>query len=276
MVNVRKLGCNLAGAFGSKKSPLRRMGSRAIPALALLLGALAPLPALADLEVPAGTSVKLGGGIFDLACGDLRVAGTVNLENGQFINVRAVNILAGGVIDASGGGVISVAGNWSNSGSFDAATSTVNFVDNAACASSATVSGNTTFANVSFSSALGKTYTFAAGSTQSMLGSLTVRGTAALPIVLVSSIPGKYASFNSANAQQISNASVDSMAATGNWLAAGQMNRNLNGNVSRWFGQSEVQAEAHIVPTLNLTTLLLLISLMLGSGLWLRRRQHLP
>ena len=276
LVRVHPRNCDLAGAFAIKRSALRRLNCLIISAFALLLGCLAPLPALAAFEVPAGTTVSTGGGLFDLACADLRVAGTVNLDNGQFINVRAVNILAGGVINGSGGGVISVAGNWSNSGSFIAANSTVNFIDNTACAPAATISGNTSFANVSFASTLGKTYTFVAGSTQTMLGGLTVSGTAAMPIVLASSMPGQYANFNSIGAQRISNASVDWMAATGNWLAAGLMNRNLNGNVLRWFGQSEAQSEAQIVPALSLTTLVLLISLMIGSGLWLRRKQHLP
>lgn len=276
LVRVHAQNCDLAGAFAIKRSSLRRLNSLIISALALLLGCLAPLPVLAVFEIPAGTSVSTGGGLFDLACADLRIAGTLNLDNGQFINVRAVNILAGGVINGGGGGVMSVAGNWSNSGSFVAANSTVNFIDDAACASVATISGNTSFANVSFVSTLGKTYTFAAGSTQTMLGGLTVSGTAALPIVLVSSTPGQYANFNSIGAQRISNAAVDWMAATGNWLAAGLMNRNLNGNVLRWFGQSGAQSEAQVVPTLSLTTLVLLISLMMGSGLWLRRKQHLP
>ena len=272
MLKARASQCNLAQAFAMSGSLLRRHSSRATSALALLLGCLALPPAFADFEIPAGTSVNMGGATFDLGCSDLTVAGTLSLDNGQFNNVRAVNILAGGVING-GGGVISPAGNWSNSGSFVAANSTVNFIDNAACASSATISGNTSFANVSFISTLGKTYTFAAGTTQTMLGPLTIRGTAALPIVLVSSMPGQNANFNSINAHQISNSSVDRMAATGNWLAPGLMNRNLNGTVSRWFGQVEAQSEAQIVPTLNFAAMVLLIALMLGSGLWLRRAQ---
>ena len=86
-----------------------------------------------------------------------------------------------------------------------AVTSNVYSIDNVACASAATISGSTSFANVSFISALGRIYKSAAGSMQTMLGSVTVDSTAALPIVLVSSTPGQYANFNSISAQQISN-----------------------------------------------------------------------
>ena len=241
-----------------------------VAAIACFVGLLVSLPAQADMEVPAGTSSNTGGGVFDLGCSDLLVAGTLSLDEGQIINVRNVNIQAGGVINGNTG-LISLSGNWSNVGSFAAGASTVNFVDNTACAASATVSGNSSFNNVNFTSTTGKTYTFAAGSTQQVLGLLTVSGTTAVPIVFVSSTPGQFASINLSvsGAQSFRNLSADWINATGLWLAAGQNNRNPNGHTSRMFGDGEV------VPTLDDTALALLMLLILFGGLWARRRTAL-
>ena len=240
---------------------------RGVAAVACFVGLLMSLPAQADMEIPASTASNTGGGVFDLGCSDLLVAGTLSLDAGQIINVRHVNIQAGGVINGNAG-LISLSGNWSNAGSFAAGASTVNFVDNTACAASATVSGNTAFNNVNFTSTTGKTYTFAAGTTQQVLGLLTVSGTSTVPIVFVSSTPGQFASINLSvgGAQSIRNLSADWMSATGVWLAVGQNNRNPNGRTSRLFGEGEV------VPALDNTALAMLTLLMLFGGLWARRR----
>ena len=234
--------------------------------VALLAALSFTLPAYADMEVPAGTFSNTGGGTFDLACSDLLVGGTLDVDSGQIINVRHVVITAGGVINGNAG-LIALSGNWSNSGSFVGGTSTVSFGDNPACATSSTLSGNTAFANVSFISTLGKTYTFTAGTTQSVSGLLTIQGTPALAIVFLSSAPGQYAFINLLGSQQIRDVAVDWVAATGIWQAAGQSNRNPNGNAPRWFGNGEV------IPTLDPRALALLTLLILAGGLW-RRRQR--
>ncbi len=236
-----------------------------IVAIVAAAGLLA-LPVHADMEVPVGTSSSTGGGIYDLACSDLLVAGTLNVDSGQIINVRNIIIQSGGVV-SGGSGVISLSGNWSNAGSFSAGTGAVNFVDNAPCVTSSTISGNTTFGILRLTSTVGKIYTFAAGSVQQVANGLTITGTAALPILLVSSTPGQFASIDLLSGQLISNVSVDWIRASGLWLAPGQTNRNAAGNAPRWFGQGE------IIPTLSHWALALLMLATLAFGLRARRRK---
>ncbi len=232
---------------------------------AFLCSLLFALPAFATLDVPAGTVSSTGGGAFDLACSDLLVAGTLNLDGGQIINVRHVNIQPGGVVNGNTG-LISLYGNWSNGGSFTAGNSTINFADNAACTTGSAVSGNTTFRTVNFISAIGKTYTFAAGSTQYVTGVLSISGTSALPINFVSSVPGQLAYIDLSGVQLIGGVAVDWVGAAGQWLAPGATNRNANGVAPRWFGQGEP------VPILNGALLVLLTLFMLLAGARLRRK----
>lgn len=245
-------------------SPFR---ARRVVWLAALVSVFVAVPALANMEVPAGTSSNTGGGVFDLACSDLLVAGTLGVDNGQIINVRNVVIQPGGVINGNSG-LISLSGNWNNGGSFAAGTGTVNFVDSPTCASSATLSGNTTFSTVNFTSTLGKTYTFAADSSQQISSLLTIRGTAQLPIVIVSSVPGQFAAINLTGNQQIGNVAVNWVAATGFWLAAYQVNRNPTGVAPSWFG------EGLIVPSLSTVALALLTLTLMLTGLWMRRKSR--
>ena len=255
MVKTQTCQSNKRAAFGSHR----------VVRLAALLGLLMAAPAWADMEVPAGTFSNTGGGVFDLANTDLLVAGTLGVDDGQIINVRNVVIQPGGVING-GTGAISLSGNWSNSGSFAAGAGSVNFVDSPTGPPSATISGNTSFSTVNFTSALGKTYTFAAGSSQQISNLLTIRGTAALPVALVSSMPGQFAFLNLGGNQQISNLAVDWVAATGVWIAAGQINRNPTGVTSRWLGAGEV------VPTLGAGALALLALMMIFMACRMRRK----
>ena len=255
MVKTQTCQSNKRAAFGSYK----------VVRLAAILGLLMTAPAWADLEVPAGTSSNTSGGVFDLANTDLLVGGTLGVDDGQIINVRNVVIQPGGVING-GTGAISLSGNWSNGGSFAAGAGSVNFVDSPTGSSNATISGNTSFSTVNFTSALGKTYTFAAGSSQQISSLLTIRGTADRPIVLVSSVPGQLASLSLNGNQQISNVAVDWIAATGVRLAAGQANRNPTGVAPRWLGDKEV------VPTLGIGALALLTLLMIFMARRMRRK----
>ena len=219
----------------------------------------------ADVSVPTGGSMSLGGGIVDLACTDVIVGGTLNVGSGQLINVRDVTILAGGAISATTGS-ITLGRNWSNQGSFTSGMSTVAFLDSGTCASASSIGGNTSFYNLTLRSTTGRVVTLASGSTQTVLGSLTIIGTSVLPIVLVSSAPPATASLALTGAGQIiANVSVNNVAATGQWLAAGQSNRNPTGFAPNWFG------DGLVVPTLGSGGLALLIVLMvffaaLGAG----------
>ncbi len=66
---------------------------RALPVLAILV-----LPAGADVVVPANGSLATLGGALALACTDLVVQGTVELEAGSITQVRDVVVMPGGVL----------------------------------------------------------------------------------------------------------------------------------------------------------------------------------
>jgi hypothetical protein len=64
-----------------------------------------------------------------------------------------------------------VAGDWDNAGTFNAGTSTVQLVDGCGLAS-ATISGDTTFANLDMTTTSGFLYSFTSGSTQTVTGAV--------------------------------------------------------------------------------------------------------
>ncbi|HEX7271767.1 MAG TPA: hypothetical protein VF420_06420, partial [Casimicrobiaceae bacterium] len=187
----------------------------AVVAWTCLLAAIAR----ADLIVPASSQTNLNSGAVDLSCTDVVVAGTLNVDAGSLKNVRNLTIQPGGVVNG-GSGVIEVGGNWTNSGNFVAGTSTVNFRELCG-AGPATISGNTTFSAVSFVSAIGKTYIFAVGSTQTITSLLEIAGTQANPIQFKSSSSGQVAFINllAGGKQQIQHVGVTDVWATGQHLA---------------------------------------------------------
>ena len=229
------------------------------------------MAASADINVPNGGTVSLNGSSVDLGCSDVIVAGTLSLQGGSLNNVRNVSIAAGGSIVA-GSGSITLAGDWSNSGSFDAGTGSVNFVDAPACVPANTgsnISGNNTFATLSLISAGGKLYKFAAGSTQNVLQQLTITGTPALAIRVQSSVVGQRAFVNLSGLQTMADLAVADMGASGRWLAPYLINRNSAGSVTRWFGDPFA---AVVVPALGPSQLLGLSALLLLLGFGAKRR----
>lgn len=228
-----------------------RCVARALAAAAVLVCAVGH----ADIVVPTGATVNASASAIDLGCTDLIVGGSFNLGTGSLTNVRDVLIQAGGTVSATTG-TISLARNWSNQGSFVAGTGTVAFVDNPGCATASAISGSTTFNNLTLTSISGRTITFAPGATQSVLNTLTVTGTASLPIQLVSGSTAPAFINLSGPGQVIGNVGVNNVAATGQWLAIGQTNRNPSGIAQNWFG------DGPIIPTLSEFALLLLAGLV--------------
>jgi hypothetical protein len=237
---------------------------------ACVRGALIPIAFLlacsaarADLVVPSGGLISLAPGVADLACTDVVVAGTLQVNSGQLNNVRSVTIQPGGVIDG-GSGTIQVAGNWTNSGTFNAGTGTVNFRDLCAFGNAA-IMGTTTFFSASFVTSSGKNYVFAVNSTQTITSFLEIAGPGN-PIQFRSSLPGQVAFINLVNGgtQQIQHVGVTDVWATGQWLAPFLTNEGGGGNASRWFGTPDTVVAAPI-PTLD-TTLLIALSLLLAAG----------
>lgn len=234
---------------------------------------LHPVLAAADFIVPANSVVSLNGATLDLGCTDLIVAGTLQLGSGQVLNARNVTLQPGGVLDG-GSGAIELGGNWSNNGGFLAGTSTVRFRDLCAI-TSATISGNSSFANARFVSSIGKNYVFAVGSSQTITGVLEITGTTPQPIQFRSSTPGQVAFINltGTGTQQIIHVGVTDVWATGQWLAPGQQNEGGGGNANRWFGPAQNGAVSVPVPALSTLMLGVLAALLaLAAGPSLRRR----
>ena len=220
-------------------------------AFSLALGMLVS-SAHADLVIPSGGSLALNVGSSDLGCTDLIVAGTLSVDSGSVTGIRNVTIQPGGSITVTGG-TLSLSGDWSNAGSFAAGSGLVSFVDLAGCATTGgTISGNTTFARLSFTTALGKTYTIASGSTQTITQQLSIQGAPGLPLVLRSATAGQPAFIALFGGQSTANFGAADLRATVNWIAPNQTNA-ISGNVSRIFGDP-----SEPIPSLPLGALALL------------------
>jgi hypothetical protein len=74
----------------------------------------AATPALADQIIPAGGAAFVYNGLYDLACTDLIVNGTLNTGTGNYVKVRNITIGSAGAVQ--GNGQISYSGTFSNSG----------------------------------------------------------------------------------------------------------------------------------------------------------------
>lgn len=227
--------------------------------------------AYSAITVPAGGSLSLAGGAMDLGCTDMTVAGNLQLGSAPVTNVRNVTIQAGtppdGTLDG-GSGSITLAGNWSNSGTFIPGTSSVLFVDNPGCATSSTLGGDTTFYNLSLVSNLGKTYTFPPGTTQTTLRALTIQGTLATPIQVISGVPGSsgYIDLAAGGTQNISHVGVSDNWATGQPLAPLLTNEGGTGNAHGWFG---IPLNLNIpIPALGAGGIGLLALILAGFGIF--------
>ena len=255
-----------------KRNP-RRLRVRGVLSVVLLMGMAALNLAHADISVPVGGSMALGGGSTDLGCGDVRVAGTLLLQNGSLSNVRNLTIASGGSVVA-GNGVITLSGNWSNSGSFNAGTGVVNFVDAPTCSAGSTISGSTTFATFSLVSTSGKLYQFATGSTQNIRTMFVASGTAVLPLRIESTAPLQTAFINLTGQQTMNDLAVTYVRAIGVPHAPLLSNRNTTGVAIGWFGLTEA---SFAVPTASAFMLgVICLSLLLFGIGALRRTARFP
>lgn len=140
-----------------------------------------------SVHVPSGTSIALGSGAVDLACGQIDVYGTLLSGSAQANNVEDVFIHGGGTLQGDSA-TLEVSGSWSNEGSFVAGSSEVVFTDQ--CATTTVISGNTTFNDLTFSSSSGKVFYVAAGTVITVRGALLAQSSGPpLSIVAVGAGP---------------------------------------------------------------------------------------
>ncbi len=142
-------------------------------------------------------------------------------------------------VDA-GSATINVSGDWTNSDTFTAGTSTVNF--NGA---GQILNGSTTFHNLTRTVTGADTLTFAAGSTQTVTGSATLQGSSGQLLSLRSGIPGTRWHFNLAAGatSSISHVDVQDSDASGSDAALLEINPAFStdsGNNVSWFGNANI------------------------------------
>lgn len=197
-------------------------------------------PALADIHIPAGASISLGGG-------GLQNVGSLAID---------------GSLDA-GSGSISLSGDWTRTGTFVPGTSTVSFVDGGLAQS--TFTGDTGFHVLNLVSGSGKTYVIEPGRTLGVAAGLTIRGLAGAPIQVASPDPSRVAFIDlaAAGSQDIEFVGVSNVHATGQHLAPALVNEGGTGNDRGWFGS--LVRDALPVPATSTLALLILALLMIAT-----------
>ena len=228
----------------------------------IALGLAAPASA-GNVTVGAGSTLDLGTGSLALGCADLAVSGTLSAGSAGFSAARDVAINPGGTVNGNSG-VLSLAGNWDNSGSFNAGTSIVQMVDGCALFSGVVV-GNTSFANLSISTTTAKLVSFTAGSTQTVTGLLTLLGSVGNLLQIRSTVNGSAAFMNATGTSSASYVNVqDNNALPGNDIPL-LVNSVKGSNTPGWL-------QGISVPMLGPVALALLALLLLVSGQqWLQR-----
>jgi hypothetical protein len=145
------------------------------------------------ITVPSGATLSLGNGQINLFCGDLVVEGQVFIDSGAATGIRDVEIMGGTL--TGGSGTLSLARDWLNAGSFNAATGAVGLGDGCGASSSALI-GDTDFFEFSTTSTSGKVLLIEAGSSQTFASSLSLEGDPADRLLIRSSVPGQQAFFS--------------------------------------------------------------------------------
>jgi hypothetical protein len=146
------------------------------------------------LTVGSNASIDLGTGSLALGCADVDVTGTFSAGTVGFTQGRDVSIAPSGILNGNSA-TLQLSGDWDNSGSFNAGTSSVQVVDGCSLLSGV-VAGNSTFNNFSITSALARLATFTAGTTQQVNGAFTVAGASGSLLQIRSSVGGTKAFIN--------------------------------------------------------------------------------
>jgi hypothetical protein len=214
-----------------------------------------------QLTVGTGAVVNLGTGMLDIGPGDLDVAGTLSAGSGG-VDAWDVTIQLGGVLNGDAA-LLQVCGDWSNAGTFNPGTSTVAFVDG--CQSIATVSGDTTFADLDLSTTIGRQIEFVSGSTQTVTGSLFLLGAAENLLVLRSTVDGSEAFLDLDQAATGSFVDVKDIHAIDQPVAL-DPNSVIAGNTNGW-------SFAPLVPALSVLGLGALGAILYLTGGWTLSRR---
>lgn len=135
------------------------MSKRLRNSVAVLLALGLMQAASAQWSSPAGSSFDLAGGAQDLECSPLDISGNYSLSRGSVTNTGALNIAAGGVLDAQG--QMELGSDFNNQGTLLANGGTVT-MDGVCVAAGGSISvgGTAVFSDLTISSTTGQTFVF--------------------------------------------------------------------------------------------------------------------
>lgn len=139
----------------------------------------------AGITIGSGSSISIGSGAIHLGCGDLVNNGQLSLGSGV---VDVTNNVSNNNQFNGNSGLLKFGGDWSNSGTFTAGTSTIAVVDE--CGDGTiTFDNSTEFYNLTMITTSGKTVFIESGEEQKIAHDLVFTGTSGNFLTLRSSIP---------------------------------------------------------------------------------------
>lgn len=213
--------------------------------------------ASAQLVVPEGASMDLGGGTLSLACQPMDISGSYNLSGGTVSEASSLQVDPGGSLNVQGR--LEVGGDFSNAGQVNASAGSV-ILDGSCLPANATIkiSGTGTIANLTINSSSGQTFEIQPGANITVTQQLTVTGEPGKPVQLTSA-NGQATSIQVAPAAQVSQSNVE----TNNVVIGAPVTPPIT---------PPVTASAMPVPTLGNSMLTLLSLLVLALSLGTLRR----
>lgn len=162
---------------------------RQMATMATLLYSLAS-PGWAQFTVPVDATVDMPAGtLVDLGCTPVQVQGNLNLLTTQMSTASNFDIAGTGVVNGIAG-TLTVGGDLTSGGTFNAGTTAVLLTDGCTGGNTTHLAGTLVFQNLTLSSTSGRAFVIPAGSQITVLGTLTLQGTPAQPIQLLSSGAG--------------------------------------------------------------------------------------
>lgn len=232
--------------------------ARCIPLL------LASMSAYADIEIGSGSTLALADAHFDAGCGNLTVAGTASATSAALGHIGHFSITGGSF--SAGSTTIEAGGDFNNNGNFAAGNGSV-VLDDGCGAQDSHLYGQNVFYALSILSGSGKHAVFPAGTTQTVAHSLTLQGSSAEPLFVVSSSPGQRGILALAQGASQAIAFVDARdnEASAAHVAPGDAASYHSvdgGNLINWFRDAANSVESLPVPTLGASRWLLVLGVL--------------
>ncbi|GEM_PF-1225877 len=256
---------------------------RLSPILGVVLAGTTLLGQAAQFQVGSGSRVDFGDARVNFGCTDFSVAGAATANAAQLSGID--NLAIGGSLDG-GAGHLSLAGNFTSSGTFAAGTSTVSVSDGCARTISQ-VGGGLTFLRFSASTSTGKTLQFVGGGTTTVTGQLTLQGASGNLLKIRSTTPGTTSLLSATSLQSIQFVDVADNRAVGEVIAFGipeNYQSKTSGNVYRWFQYNQAggidptalpgwSSSMRGIPSLSVVGTGVLVALLaLVGSFYIRRR----